>query len=964
MRAARVDANLAVADNRVLTSLANGNSISFRYDFCGPEARKTDFRGKRLEAIAKMNSSGSASINITSVFRSGPIRWLILGGVLLVAAIAIGATLMAGNFRERALQNSERELENTVLLLARHFDQQLEDFEVVQKDLIAFMRERGATTPDNYRRLMSGPDIHAMLKSKMDAQSYVGGLNIFDADGTLINSSNAWPLPKASIADRSYFQIFKSSPYSPDMQVAPVFSRVTGVWTIVIVRKVIGPNGEFLGVVGRGVEPAVFEKFFSTVALGEGSAIVMHLRDGTLLARYPHVEDMIGKNFRTGPASQQEVFELPQSTSRLTSPIDGKDRLISSRALTGFPIVVVATTTTAAALANWHEQINMLIAVTGLSVLAIATLLTLVVRKLLQLYWAQQQRLTLDKLRLDTAVNNMTQGLLLFDSSQRLVVCNKRYIEMYGLSAEIIRPGCSFHDVIAHRRQTGSFKGDVDRYVNLVLRDVGARNVMVIATPDGRSIQIVNEPLADGGWVATHEDITERRRTEERITHLAHYDVLTDLPNRALFHEQIKRELLHVTPDRQLAVFYIDIDEFKGVNDSLGHMVGDELLKSVARSLRGCVRDTDFVARLGGDEFAIIQTGVTGPDDVTALVTRIYEAIRPPYQCLGHQVTTDASIGIALAPRDGTDLEQILKNADLAMYAAKSAGRRTSRFFEPAMDADARARRELEMDLRQAIAAGTGLDVYYQPCLDLRSNEITGCEALVRWRHPERGMIPPSDFVPIAEETGLIDQLGEWVLTTACKEAANWPGHVRLAVNVSPVQFRSGTLALKVIAALAASGLPAGRLELEITEAVLIRDDEAALAVLHQLRAIGIRIALDDFGTGYSSLGYLKRFPFDKIKIDRCFITDIADPQGSAGIVEAVVNIAAERRMTTTAEGVETAQQQQLLRELGCSEMQGYLFSPPKPAAEVRQLLAAHRENPPATGRNRARRRKPVAGAA
>jgi predicted signal transduction protein with EAL and GGDEF domain len=307
---------------------------------------------------------------------------------------------------------------------------------------------------------------------------------------------------------------------------------------------------------------------------------------------------------------------------------------------------------------------------------------------------------------------------------------------------------------------------------------------------------------------------------------------------------------------------------------------------------------------------------------------------------------SDASIGVAIAPQHGTDLDQVLKNADMAMYAAKSAGRRTWRFFEASMDAHVRARRQLETDLRKAIA-DEALEVYYQPCLNLQSNRVTGCEALVRWRHPERGMVSPAEFIPIAEETGLINEIGEWVLAKACAEAATWPEATNVAVNVSPVQFKSGTLALKVVAALAASGLPAHRLELEITEAVLIRDDDAALEILHQLRAIGVRIALDDFGTGYSSLSYLQRFPFDKIKIDRCFVNDLAEAGGSS-IVQAVVNIAAARQMATTAEGVETERQQELLRGLGCTEMQGYLFSAPKPAEEVRRILFAHPLRPAA----------------
>jgi diguanylate cyclase (GGDEF)-like protein/PAS domain S-box-containing protein len=640
---------------------------------------------------------------------------------------------------------------------------------------------------------------------------------------------------------------------------------------------------------------------------------------------------------------------------------------------------------------------------------------------------------------------------------------------MYGLSTDVVKPGCHFRDLIRHRQETGSYDGDVDEFCSTIMRNVAQGKVTRMTMESGgSSYLIVNKPLAQGGWVATIEDVTERRtleqerdrnyaflrqiidhiptqitvkdlrsgryvlanrvaetqfgmprdaivgktaldlfskraadiiaaddkkalncpdglfldigpwqsqalgqrfitskrigipdqtgetrylinvvddvtdrrRADEKIAHLAHYDALTDLPNRVLFREQMERELQRISRGEQFALLYIDVDEFKGINDSLGHHVGDELLKAVADRIRGCIGESDLIARLGGDEFAVIQTGVRNTRDVVEFVTRIHRSIRQPYQCLGHQLSTDASIGIALAPQDGTDLDQLIKNADLAMYGAKAGGRRTYRFFEPAMDASAKARLAMEQDLRQALA-DAGFEIHYQPLVDLRHDEVTGCEALLRWRHPERGMIPPAEFIPVAEDTGLIVELGEWVLKTACAEAATWPDHIRVAVNVSPVQLKCPTLALKITSALATSGLRASRLELEITEAVLIRDDETALAILHQLRAIGVRIALDDFGTGYSSLSYLKRFPFDKIKIDRCFVGDIAEIDGSSAIVQAVVNIAASRNMTTTAEGVETLQQKERLRALGCTEMQGYLFSAAKPGPEVRRLFGA-----------------------
>jgi diguanylate cyclase (GGDEF)-like protein len=888
-------------------------------------------------------TSGPAGIAYRTVLafdRRNPLIWLTLGGVLLIAAIVAGTALAVLTFRERALNNSERELENNVLLLTRHFDRELHDFEAVQGEVVRRMELSKISSPEAFRREMSEKDFHNNLEGVVGALSDGSGINVFDSNGQLINSSQSWPLPNISIADRDFFKTFATEERSPAVLLAPIKSRFSGEWTTVIARRLSGPQGQFLGVVSRGISPAALEAFFESLALGKGSAISLLHRDGTLLARYPHIEEMIGRNFRTAPV-QQLLSHAEQGTIRLISPIDGEDRLASTRALSEFPLSIIATTTVATALADWRTQTRFLIGTAALSALVIAVTLLLIVRKLSQQHANSEQRLELEKERLDTAVNNMTQGLLLYDADGRIVLCNERYLEMYNLSSDVVKPGLHFHDLIAHRKETGSFKGNVDDFCSSVLRNVAQRKVTsnIVETSDGRSIQIVNRPMANGGWVATQEDITDRRRAEKQIARLAHYDELTDLPNRASFRDQLVRELERARRGEQLAVLYIDIDEFKSVNDSLGHLVGDELLKIVASRLRSCIRETDIVARLGGDEFAIVQTDVKQPSDVLELVKRIYDAIREPHECLGHQVTTDASIGIALAPNDGTDLDQLLKNADLAMYGAKADGRRTYRFFEPEMDARVKARRTLELDIRQALTDGA-FELHYQPVVNLRSNEIVGCEALLRWNHPVRGAISPAEFIPIAEETGLICQIGDWVLANACAEAASWPPGMKLAVNVSPIQFRSDVFSLKVANALAATGLSASRLELEITEAVLIRDDEAALAMLQHLRAMGVRIALDDFGTGYSSLSYLQRFPFDKIKIDRCFVDDIASAEGSSSIVQAVITIASARNMTTTAEGVETEQQKEMLHSLGCTEMQGYLFSRPLPASEVRQLLS------------------------
>ncbi|UWU91372.1 EAL domain-containing protein [Bradyrhizobium sp. CB1015] len=852
--------------------------------------------------------------------------WISFGGLSLIAAIIAVTALMIGHLREQELEKNRNALRNTVVLLARHFDQRFTGFEAVERSLATELGQQIAS-PDQFATAVSSENFHKLLRSRINDSGDLGEVSLYDSEGNCVASSVAWPVERTNIADRRYFQSFTTAPASSPTAIELVHNGSSPA--IVVARKIVAQNGQLLGLVTKRVAAEDVESFLAAIAPPNAALSLFH-QNGTLLARSPRETRSLGQDFSASPLYAAAAANGGQVTAQFISPFDGVERIASVRYLDHYPLAVLATITTSTVLSDWLGQARLY----GFGAAAIAAVALLTLGFVVHHLRRQHQHL-------EMAVNNMKQGLLLFDRSERLIICNRSYIDMFGLSPQLVKPGCSLQAIIAHRLETGSLVGSVDMHCEPI-RAAAKRGIATQAlarTRDGRWMQIMNQPVARGGWVSTIEDVTEQREYQERISRLANYDLVTELPNRSYFLERLETELRDCSTTK-VALLFLDIDEFKSVNDLLGHHVGDALLRNIGRALQDCLAPGDFLARLGGDEFAVL-TRYSGEESaVEPFLAKIYASLRTSHGCGGFNLAVDASIGVAIAPLHGRTSEQLLQNADLAMYEAKSSGKRGFRFFEPGMERRARDRRMLEQDLRRALDRAE-IEVHFQPLVGLATGAITGFEALARWNHPERGVVSPAEFIPVAEQSGLIELLGEHVLRVACKQAATWPAQIKVAVNVSPAQFKTGVLPLKVASALAAAGLMPGRLELEITEAVLIKDDHSALETLHQLRALGVRLALDDFGTGYSSLSYLSKFPFDKIKIDRSFVATLTEGRKSIGIVRAVIALAAEHQMATTAEGVETEQQRDILRALECDEFQGFLVSSARPAAEIAAMLEA-----------------------
>jgi diguanylate cyclase (GGDEF)-like protein len=892
---------------------------------------------------------------------------------------------------------------------------------------------------------------------------------VLDERGTMVVNLLGENAP-AQFADREYFLYHRSHNDDVLRIGRPVHSQSSG-WLIPVTRRFNKPDGTFGGVALAAINPRYFQDFYDRLELVDNSAVLLMSTDGTLLVRRPFVEANVGRDM-TGSVIFGQLKKAPSGSLEIKASIDGVTRYNSYEQGQTYPIFVSVAQNMDELLAPWKAN-----AIRRLIETATITCFILLMGAFV---WRATKNLAENSIelrktnaRFDAALANMPTGLSMFDADGRLMVCNERYIELYGMSPDLVRRGADIYDIVAHRKQTSGLDMDARAYVsdfrNDLLRD--GRSIKISRLDDGRVMSVTNTAIAGGGWIAIHEDIservgdeealfnqaaelarinlrfdaalshmtqglsmfdehkrlvvwnkrfaelydvpekflkvgttyediiadrfargvtkadtspeaikakitelsslardshrvdeladgrflllsrqpmpgggwlaivediTERKRAEAEIIHLARHDVLTGLANRAEFNEKLEEAGKRLKRGGDaITVMMLDLDRFKAVNDMFGHPAGDELLVEVGRRLKSTLRETDLLARLGGDEFAIIQEGgATQHEGAIALALRINNAIAEPFDLGGFEVNVGTSIGIAMAPEHGIEPEGLLKSADLALYAAKAQGRSDYRIYQPGMLESATSQQSAEGELRDAIAHEQ-FELHYQPVVDVKTRQICGVEALIRWRHPVKGLVEPDQFIPLAESSGLIVPIGEWILQRACNDAAQWPSHIRLAINISAVQFKRGNLFEVILCALVESGLDPERLELEITETSLLENQEAHLTTIRQLKNLGISLALDDFGTGYSSVTYLTTFPFDKIKIDRTFTHGVLERRDYAAVVSSVLALAQGLDKVTTVEGIETEEQFEYMRVAGVDLAQGHLFSQAVPASEL-----------------------------
>jgi diguanylate cyclase (GGDEF)-like protein/PAS domain S-box-containing protein len=859
-------------------------------------------------------------------------------GVVMIVAIWGGIYFLSTQAHDRAYEDGLRKGSN----MARVFEEYIARvISGIDSELLV-LRKLYEQDPEHFR-------FDNWVDSATTRSNLTVHFSITGPDGILKLSSLGPIRSTIDLSAREPFRVHVDSTTDELYISQPSIGHLSGKPSIQLTRRLLAPDKSFRGVITASLDIIELEKFYNSIEIGRDGIIALVGFDGVLRARSGR--DAAASGFVGQSVTDRKLFGLFRQNpagaywnSVSSAYFEGLSRLISYRVVEGLQLIAVvglaesdvfqqATLTT-----RKYDQIGLFLTAIVLFAIAIGALRQRSLAAASAALERSKRSLEQTNVLFDTALKNMAHGLCMFDADQRLVVCNDRYGEMYGLPPELTRRGTTLRELLGARVAMGTCPQNAEHFVEERLEEVAKSKpyYSVNELRDGRIFAVSHQPMQNGGWVSIHQDITAQKKAETQIAYLARHDVLTDLCNRAVLRERMEESLARLRRGgKPFTLFILDLDLFKAVNDSLGHPVGDELLKVVARRLVACLREIDTVARLGGDEFAVL-TAADGDQREAAIATanRLLEAVSASYAFDGHRLDIATSIGIALAPEHGTDVDQLIKSADLALYKAKVGGRNTYRLFEAAMGADADARRALEIDLRNALTREE-FELHYHPIVDIRSNEIANVEALIRWRHPQRGAISPGDFIPLAEESGLINPIGEWVLRRACADAALWPQQCKVAANLSPVQFRRGNLVDIISRILTESGLPPERLMLEITESVLMQGSSENLEILHHLRKLGISIVLDDFGTGYSSLSYLRLFPFDQIKIDRSFVSELASNADCAAIVSAVASLGRSLQIDTVAEGVETEDQLALARASGCTHAQGFLFGRPCPVQEL-----------------------------